>query len=54
MKANINASDAAKHITMTVTVSGLRWWNFKCTVGLFFIALGARIIGVGLATKECD
>lgn len=44
-KAEVKASDAAKHLTLKVVVTGQQLFRFRCWLGVLVLKLAARIIG---------
>ena len=47
-------SEVADRLTMhaTITVTGIKWFAFRCWLGCKFIKAGALIIGCGIVIEE--
>jgi hypothetical protein len=47
----MNIQDAAARVTLTVRITGARRFAVRTKVGLWFIRLGTRVIGMGLEVE---
>lgn len=45
-------SEAARRVTVTVTVTGMRWWKIRARAGVALIRLGVWLSGFGFELRQ--